>query len=198
MRVSWWSGAIVAAGLATWPLPASAGPVLERVSLAGSLGGQNGRGGLETELSWAGSPFRGGGLVWNPLFGTGFAATAWGGRTWAMEKDAFTLLGGVTHYPQTGVGTCAAVGMCPPVTPAPLGAFAGMAYRHTEPYLWLQITPQFYLPLGGRAYFPTWGMSGLPWVELGVPLGEGLEMTLRMGETLATLTYRPGSRRDQP
>lgn len=195
------SALLLAAALALGPLPAAAsegglmgplapagGPVLTRVAFSGTLG-HGSPIGLEADLAWAGSPFHAGGLVWDPAFGSGHAGSVWGGAAWPVgAKGRLMALGGATRYAQGGVG-CPGMGGCPPL--GTLGAFAGLAYRHQEGFLWLQLTPQLFTHLDGATAYPPWAMSGLPWVEMGVVVVPGLELTFRLGETLGTVALRP-------
>ena len=178
------TSAYAAAGL-TGPTAPTNGPALTRVAVSGAPS----RLGLEADLAWLGTPLRAGGLAWNPAFGSGWAGTAWGGLAWPVgAKGQVLALGGSSRYVQGGIG-CPGMGGCGPF--GTWGAFAAVAYRHQEEFLWLQVTPQLFTYLDGPAAYPTWALSGLPWVEMGVVLAPGVEVSFRLGETLASVVLRP-------
>ena len=131
-------------------------------------------------------PFHVGGLVWKPLFSNGPAQSLWAAYAFFPQPHTrWKLRIGGVHYDQWGVGC---FGVCDPA--ADYGLFAGVSYRVQAERLWMELTPQYFLPLGGRAYYPSMAMSGLPWVEVGIQVTEDLALSLRWGETPLMVRYR--------
>lgn len=137
--------------------------------------------GLEGEVSLGG--FALGGLAWPGMFSGGaWSQSAWAGYGIAPRPgDRLMLLAGRTHYIQSGVG-CAGIGGC--TQPAQGGTFVALSYLIREERLWMKLTPQFYMPDTGGSAYPPWALSGLPWVEIGVPITPWCDISFRLGETL--------------
>lgn len=161
-------------------------------SLEGNIGlvGPSFRGdtpiGVEGELGLEGSPLHVGGVMWSPIFGSGMAETLWAGYAFTpWGGDRVMLMAGGTHYQQSGVGC---VDVCQ--APSSGGIFVGVSYLIREERLWLKLTPQYLFPMDGWSAYPQWALSGVPWVELGVPITPHCDISLRLGETILKVAYR--------
>lgn len=172
-------------------LPSSA-PVVETnrsLPIDGSFGvtggfGNNMRLGAEVEMGLRGTPLQLGALVWQPLFGGELAQTAWGGYAVELRKDERLrlLVGGTRYQP--------AVGCIDPCSIANHGLLLGASYLIKSERLWFQVTPQYLFALDGSFGYPSWAMSGLPWIEFGVPIFPGCDLSFRLGENLIKVAYR--------
>jgi len=141
------------------------------------------RPGIEVELGGDGP--RAGAQAWVPVYGSGWAQTAWAGYGWRIgPAEQLGVVAGATHYVQ-------AVGCFDVCAPTPeYGSFIGLSYLLREDRLWLRLTPHYYLPLGGSSAYPTLGLSGVPWAEVGFALTPRCDVSFRLGETLIKIGYR--------
>jgi hypothetical protein len=140
--------------------------------------------GAEGEVAFAALHL--GGLTWRPIFGSEYAQTAWAGLGFSPRPgDRLMAIAGGTHYVQGGVGC---LDVCTPF--AEYGLLVGLSYLVREERFWLQLTPQYLFPIGGPSAYPSWALSGLPWVEVGFPVNPNCDISLRLGETLVKVAFK--------
>jgi hypothetical protein len=135
--------------------------------------------GVDAELSWRDSPWTVGFLAWGGR--SPGARTAW--LRYAVPLGAGGRLGlviGANDYIEA-VG-CGGFGPCEP--PTQFGMLLAISYVLRTERLWLRLTPQYVVPIdGGRAYYPGYGKSGLPWAEVGMRAMPWLDFSVRFNET---------------
>lgn len=142
--------------------------------------------GVDADLGITGTPVRFGGQIWQGIYAVGLAQTGWAGITLHdTAENQLMLMAGGTHYQQGGFGC---LDVCPPM--AEYGVLAGFSYLIRAERLWFRVQPHYYLALGGGSAYPTLGLSGLPWAEVGIPITSQWEVSIRVCETFLKVAYK--------